>query len=113
MAKRDIPVWLVGILFAALLVFTDLKLEDKSVTLMLAALFPMVLAIWRRQAAWRWGVLCVAPLIVARLVLAAMEHRQHWEGVAYAFAAAVPAFAGAYLGAFCRRAVEILWQQKE
>ncbi len=113
MAKRDIPVWLVGVLLAALLVFTDLKLDDKGVTLALACMFPMGLAIWRRQAAWRWGLLCSVPLILARVVLVRMEHLEHWEGVGYAFAAVFPALAGAYLGALCRRAVEILWQQKE
>jgi hypothetical protein len=113
MAKHDIPVWLVGMALAALLVFTDLKLDDKGVTLALASMFPMGLGIWRREQAWRWGVLCSVPLVVARLVLVRIEHLQHWEGVGYAFAAVVPAVACAYLGAFSRRAIEILWQQKE
>ena len=113
MAQRDIPVWLVGVLLAALLVFTDLKLDDKGVTLALASMFPMSLGIWRRQAAWRWGLLCSLPLIVARIVLVRVEHLQHWEGVGYAGAAVFPAVAGGYLGALCRRAVEVLWQEKE
>ncbi len=113
MERRHIPVWLVGGLLAALLVFTDLKLDDKGVTLALAAMFPMILGIWRREAAWRWGLLCSLPLLVARLVLVRVEHLEHWEGVGYAAAAIFPAVAGGYLGARCRRAVEILWQQKE
>lgn len=105
--------WLVGVILAALLVYTDLKLDDKGVTLALASMFPMGLGIWRREAAWRWGLLCAVPLVVARVVLVRVERLQHWEGVGYAFAAVLPAIIGAYLGALCRRAVEILWQQKE
>ncbi len=113
MAKRDIPAWLVGVALAALLVFTDLKLDDKGVTLALASMFPLGIAIWRKERPWKWGLLCSVPLVVARIVLVRVEHLQHWEGVGYAFAAVFPAVAGGYLGAFCRRAVEILWQQKE
>ncbi|HVP43515.1 MAG TPA: hypothetical protein VMS96_08775 [Terriglobales bacterium] len=111
--RRDIPVWLVGIALAALLVFADVKLDDKGVTLALASMFPMGLGIWRRQQPWRWGLLCALPLVVGRVVLVRVEHLQHWEGVGYAFAAVLPAVIGGYLGALCRRAVEILWQEKE
>jgi len=111
--RRDIPVWLLGAVLAALLVFADLRLEDKGITLLLASVFPMVLGIWRRERAWRWAVLISVPLIVARVVLVRIEHLQHWEGVGYAFATLFPAISGAYLGALCRRTVEVLWQQKE
>ena len=113
MAKRDIPVWLVGVALAALLVFTDLKLDDKAVTLILACAFPLGLAIWRQERPWRWALLFSLPLIIARVVLAFVQHLEHWEGVAYSCVTLFPAVAGAYLGALCRRAVEILWQQKE
>ncbi len=113
MTKRDIPVWLVGVALAVLLVYGDLKLEDKGVTLILASLFPMILGIWRAERVWRWAVLFTIPLIIARVALAIMQHLVHWEGVAYAFVTLFPAVAGAYLGALCRRSVEALWQQKE
>ncbi len=113
MQRRDIPVWLVGGALAALLVFADLRLDDKGITLVLASIFPMALGIWRRQSAWRWALLIFVPLIVARVVLVRVEHLQHWEGVGYAIATLFPAICGAYLGAVCRRAVEALWQEKE
>ncbi len=113
MTKRDIPVWLVGICLAALLVFLDLKLDDKAITLILAASFPLALGIWRRERVWRWVLLFSVPLIVARVVLVHTEHLLHWEGVAYAVVTVFPALAGAYRGALCRRAVEALWEEKE
>lgn len=105
--------WLVGIALAALLVFIDLRLDDKGITLLLASVFPMAIGIWRREQAWRWAALISIPLIIARVLLVRVEHLQHWEGVGYAFATLFPAISGAYLGALCRRSVEILWQQKE
>ncbi len=113
MAPRDIPVWGVGIALAALLVFTDVKLDDKGVTLPLASMFPLAMGIWRKERPWSWALLFSVPLIIARVVLVFTEHLQHWEGVAYACVTVFPAITGAYLGALCRRAVEILWQQKE
>lgn len=113
MQRRDIPVWVVGGALAALLVFADLRLEDKGITLLLASIFPMALGIWRRQHAWRWAVLISLPLVVTRVALVRIEHLQHWEGVGYACATFFPALSGTYLGAVCRRAVEALWQQKE
>lgn len=102
-----------GVLLAGLLLVTDLKLNDKSVTLILACMFPLILGIWRKEQPWRWVLLFSLPLIVARVALVFMQHLEHWEGVAYAFVTIFPATAGAYLGALCRRAVEILWQQSE
>lgn len=113
MARRDIPVWLVGVLLAALLTFADLKLDDKAVTLILACMFPLLLGIWRPERPWRWVLLFSLPLIVARGALVFTQHLEHWEGVAYSFVTLFPAAAGAYLGAVCRRAIEALWQQKE
>ena len=102
-----------GVALAALLVYADLKLDDKGVTLPLASMFPMVLGIWRKERAWRWGLLFSVPLIIARVALVFVQHLVHWEGVAYAFVTVFPAVAGAYLGVVCRQAVEILWQHKE
>lgn len=113
MSKRDIPVWLVGVALAALLVFTDLKLDDTGVTFALVSLFPMTLAIWRRERPWRWAILVAVPLIVASFLAAYPLHQVRERNPAYSIAAVVPAAMGAYLGAFCRRAIEILWQQKE
>lgn len=113
MVKRDIPVWLVGVLLTALLIFTDLKLDDTGVTFALVSLFPMILAIWRRKKPWRWGLLVGVPLIVASFLAAYPLHQVRQRNPAYSIAALVPAMMGTYLGAFCRRAVEILWQQKE
>jgi uncharacterized membrane protein YfcA len=106
-------VWLVGAALVALLIFTDLKLDDLGVTFALVSLFPMILAIWRRERPWRWGLLLAVPLIVASFVAAYPLHQVRQKNPAYAVAALVPALMGAYLGAFCRRAIEILWQQKE
>lgn len=113
MARRDIPVWLVGAALVALLIFTDLKLDDLGVTFALVSLVPMILAIWRRDRPWRWGVFAAVPLIVASFLVAYPLHLVRQRNPAYSIAALVPALMGAYLGAFCRRAIEILWQQKE
>ncbi len=100
-------------MLAGLLVFTDVKLDDTGISLALVSMFPMGLGIWRKESPWRWGLLCSLPLVVARVVLVRIEHLQHWQGVGYASAAVFPAIIGSYLGALCRRAVEILWQGKE
>ena len=113
MARRDIPVWLVGLALAGLLVFADIQLDDAGVTLILASMFPMAIGIWRRERVWRWGLLFSVPLIAERLVMVRIQHLQHWEGVGYAAATILPAISGAYLGALCRRSVEALWQEKE
>ena len=111
--KRDIPVYLVAAALAALLIWLDLKLDDSGVSLILVSLFPMIMAIWRRDRPWRWCLFFAVPLIIWSLLAKYPLHMEREENLGYSIAALVPAFVGAYLGAMCRRAVEALWQEKE
>jgi len=106
-------VWLVGAALVALLVYIDLKLDDSGLTFILVSLFPMMLAIWRRERPWRWGVFFSVPLIVASFLAAYPLHQVRQRNPAYSIVAIFPALIGAYLGALCRRAIEALWQERE
>ena len=113
MSRRDIPVWLVGTASVALLLWVDLKLDDSGVTFVLVSLFPMILAIWRRERPWRWGIFVSVPLIAASFLASYPLHMVRQRNPAYSLVALFPALMGAYLGAFCRRAIELLWQEQE
>ncbi len=113
MSKRDIPVYLVGAALLALMIGLDLKLDDSSLTFILVSLFPMILAIWRRERPWRWCLFFVVPLIVESFLAAHVLHMVREKSPGYSLVAVVPALMGAYLGALCRRAVELLWNEKE
>jgi NADH:ubiquinone oxidoreductase subunit 6 (subunit J) len=113
LSKRDIAAYLVGAALVALMIWLDLKLDDSGVTFVLVSLFPMMLAIWRRERPWRWGILFSIPLIVASFLAAYPFHMVREKNPAYSIVALVPALMGAYLGALCRRAFEALWQEKE
>jgi hypothetical protein len=113
MNKRDIPAYLVGAALVALMIWLDLRLDDAGVTFILVSLFPMVLAIWRSDRPWRWLIFFSLPLIVESFLAAYPLHMVRDKNPAYSIVAIVPAGMGAYLGALCRRAVDLLWQKKE
>lgn len=109
---RNLPFYLLAILFGITAGILELKLGDLLVTALFILLSTMILGAARPERPWRW-ILLVAifvPIlrVMAYLTLGQKPYlAQMWEP-AFAF---VIAAVGAYCGMFARKAVENLFGQ--
>lgn len=107
---RDLPIYVLAVLLGVAAGFLQIRLGDLLVTALFVMVCTMLLGSLRPRWAWRWTVIvgvCI-PLVQlgAYLLMREVPYRaQVWEsGLGF-----LTGIAGAYSGAFGRKAVEELF----
>ena len=109
---RNLPFYLLAILFGATAGILEIKLGDLLVTALFILVSTMILGAARPEKLWRWIVLVAVMVPILRVyayfVLGEKPYlAQMWEpGFAFVIAAV-----GAYCGFFARKAVDNLFGQ--
>ena len=99
-SRKPALLWAVALLLAAGTAFLDLRLGDISITLVVTLALAMLLGCLAPRRAWRWGFLFGMFPPGAHLLFRTLLHGDSVVDAAPALAVLVPAFVGAYLGAF-------------
>jgi hypothetical protein len=109
---RDIPFYLLAVLFGATAGILEIKLGDLLITALFLLVCTLVLGAARPERPWRWIVIVAIFVPILRIAAFLTVNQkpyvaQIWEA-AFAF---VIATVGAYCGVFARKAVENLFSQ--
>ena len=95
-------------LLSGAIVCLDLWLKDLSISLLVVTVVALTLGATWRDRAWQWGLLTGITVPGGNLVSRTIHHDPLLSGLTYYLIALIPAFVGAYMGAFLNKMVSAL-----
>src|SRR5690242_8222035 len=109
--RSDAPFYILALLFGAAAGFLQIRIGDLLVTALFVMICTMLLGALRPRRPWRWTILVAVCVPIAQLAAYLSLHEmvfraQIWESGA----GFLTGIAGAYCGAFARKAVQELFR---
>jgi Na+/proline symporter len=111
--KSDSLYWVLGITFGAACGYTDIRLQDSSLSVLMVTGFTMFLAYKRPERVWRWALVVGLSMPVAGFIALLTRQRPSRGMIAGTFAGLAFSVVAAVAGRTFHRAVRILFPSKE
>lgn len=110
--QRDWLYWTLAVLFAFVSGYAHVRINDSGLAVVFVTAFTMFLAYKRPQRIWRWIMVMALSLPMAVVVAQVTQTRPPLGMVAGSFAGSAFAIVAGIGGQLLRRAVDVLFPQK-
>ena len=110
--NSDTIYWLLAVLFGAACGYTDIRIQDSSLSVLMVTGFTMFLAYKRPQRVWRWALLVGLSMPAAGLIALLTKQRPSRGMIAGTFAGLAFSIVAAVGGRVLHRAVSLLFPGK-
>ncbi|HET9697172.1 MAG TPA: hypothetical protein VFP40_09930 [Terriglobales bacterium] len=110
--QRDWLYWMLAVLFAFVSGYAHVRINDSGLAVVFVTAFTMFLAYKRPRRIWRWIMVMALSLPMAVVVAQVTQTRPPLGMVAGSFAGSAFAIVAGIGGQLLRRAVDVLFPQK-